>query len=264
MPKVSVIMGVYNVHDENMIKKAIESILIQTYTDFEFIICDDGSSDDTYKIVKNIIKGDMRCHLIQNEKNMGLAQTLNNCISIAKGEYIARMDADDISLKDRFRVQVDFLDSNKDVAAIGCQAYFIDENDRVFKDYNVPLSISMIDSIRKSCMIHPSTMIRKEALMKVRGYTVEKITRRAEDYDLWCKLSLSGYKLANVPERLFKYREDFNAYKKRRYRYRIDEFKLKMYWIDKSNISKFNYIYAIRPLIIGLIPSWLMIKRRVG
>ena len=260
MPKVSVIMGVYNAN-KPFLEKAINSILTQSYTDFEFIICDDGSSDDTYEYVKKLI--DYRCILIKNEKNVGLAQTLNNCIDVASGEYIARMDADDISLKDRFLNQVSFLDNHRDVAVVGTQAYFIDENGKRYKKFCRKNHISLSDTVKNSNIIHPSVMIRKEALNSVGNYTVSKLTTRAEDYDLWCKLAYSGYKLRNLNDFLFEYREDLSAYKKRKYKHRIEEFKIKYQWINKASNKKIDLLYAFKPLLVGLIPKFIMIRRKI-
>ena len=259
MPKVSVIMGVYN--DEKYLSKAIQSILLQTYKDFEFIICDDCSTDNTVQIISSF--NDDRIVFLQNEVNLGLANTLNKCIEHSKGEYIARMDSDDISLEDRLKEQVNYLEQNLEVAVIGTQAYFIDENDKRFKEFKRPLKISFSDTVKKSNLIHPSTMIRKKILTEVSGYTINEMTHRAEDYDLWCKIAEKGYGLANLSEFLFEYREDINAYKKRKYKFRIEEFKIKSYWIKRANLSKINYIYALKPLFVGLIPSQIMIKRKI-
>lgn len=259
MPKVSVIMGVFN--DELYLIKAINSILNQSYKDFEFIICDDCSTDNSVHLINSIY--DDRIVFLKNEKNLGLANTLNKCIKYSKGEYIARMDSDDISLIDRLKKQVEFLDKNLKVAVIGTQGYFIDENDKRFKEFSRPLQISFDETVRKSSLIHPSTMIRKEVLVEIGGYSVNELTHRAEDYDLWCKIAERGYKLANLPEYLFEYRETIKAYKKRKYKFRIEEFKIKKYWIKRANLSIINYIYAIKPLFVGLIPSKIMTKRKI-
>ena len=128
MPKVSVIMGVYNLANRDILEKAIFSILNQTFKDFEFIICDDGSTDNTFEIVKDICKNDNRVVFLQNEVNKGLAYVLNKCLDNAKGEYIARMDADDECYLDRFEKQVKFLDENLDYGVVTSNAEVFDEN----------------------------------------------------------------------------------------------------------------------------------------
>ncbi len=122
--KLSVIMPVYNGQD--FVSKAIESILGQTFSDFEFIIINDGSTDRTLKILESYQKKDKRIVLL-NQENKGIAKSLNRGIAKAKGDYIARQDADDISFPDRLRNQVEFLDNNKDVGFLGCSCEMIDE-----------------------------------------------------------------------------------------------------------------------------------------
>ena len=263
MPKVSVIMGVYNSANKQMLVDAIESILNQSYTDFEFIICDDGSTDDTYVFLNEYIKKDKRCKLIKNNKNCGLAYSLNHCLSVAKGEYIARMDGDDISLSDRFEKEVQYLDNHPEIAVIGTLAYYIDNSRKRYKEFRRQEVVTLQDAIKNSNVIHPTVMMRKNALNKVKGYTVNKLTTRAEDYDLWCKLLSNGFRIVNLQEFLFEYREDYSSYKKRKYKCRIEEYKIKKSWIQKTSKNKIMLIYAYKPLIVGLIPGFIMKRRKV-
>ena len=263
MPKISVIMGIYNSPNKEILIEAIESILNQTFSDFEFIICDDGSTDDTYSFLKDYIKKDKRCKLISNERNSGLAYSLNHCLSIAQGEYIARMDSDDISLETRFENEVNYLDDHSDVAVVGTQAYYIDNNGKRYKEFKRKINVTLKDAIKTSNVIHPSAMMRKSVLLKVNGYTVNTLTTRAEDYDLWCKILSKGYKINNLNDFLFEYREDYAAYKKRTYKHRIEEYKIKKYWIEKESNNRMALIYALKPLIVGLIPGFILKKRKV-
>lgn len=263
MPKVSVIMGVYNTGNNDYLELAINSILNQSFKDFEFIICDDGSTDNTYENVKRLIDDDNRCILIKNDINQGLAQTLNNCIAVASGEYIARMDADDISLIDRFEKQVSYLDTHPNIAVLGTQAYFIDQNGKRYKEFRRKTNVSLEDAVKSSNIIHPSVMMRKKVLKEVNGYTVDKLTTRAEDYDLWCKIAYIGYNIENLNDFLIEYREDFNAYKKRKYKHRIEEYKIKKSWIKRVSNQGKDIIYAYKPLIVGLVPSFIMIRRKI-
>lgn len=263
MPKVSVIMGVYNVKNKIHLEEAINSILNQTFCDFEFIICDDGSTDDTYERVEEFIAKDDRCILIRNKINQGLAKTLNNCIEIAKGEYIARMDADDRSLKNRLYEQVKYLDSHPTIAVLGTQAFFIDHNGKRYKEFRRKINVTLNDTIKNSNIIHPSVMIRKNVLNQVNNYSVNKLTTRAEDYDLWCKIAFEGYEIKNLNSFLFEYREDIGDYKKRKYKHRIEEYHLKKYWIKRTSNKKIDLLYAYKPLVVGLIPSFFMIHRNI-
>ena len=257
MPKISVIMGIHNTNNVIMVKQAIDSILNQSYSDFEFIICDDGSTDNTYDVVNNLIKKDSRCILIQNKTNKGLAQTLNNCLKIAKGEYIARMDADDISELNRFELQINFLENNKEYGLVSGWGELFDENGifSIRKYIEKPTKENMLFG---SPFLHAGCMMRKEVLVKLKGYRVSKETRRAEDYDLWMRLYALGYKGYNLQKVIYKIREDKNAYKRRKYRFRIDEAKVRYYGFKRLGLFPKGYIYILKPLIVGLIPQKIL------
>ena len=127
MPKVSVIMGVYNCKSRKQITKSIQSIIEQTYTDWEFIICNDGSTDATLEMLNDLQKLDKRIHVISYSTNRTLAYALNKCIEVSKGEYIARQDDDDISEIERLSKQVEFLDVHSDIAIVGSTAKIFDD-----------------------------------------------------------------------------------------------------------------------------------------
>lgn len=255
MPKISVIMGAYNC--ENTLQASIESILGQTYTDWECIICDDGSTDTTHYLISEYIKKDARIKLLTNTKNTGLAYSLNRGLKVARGEYIARMDSDDISLPTRFEKQIAYLEQHEDIAVLGTTAQYFD-NQGVWGVSKAKKCLTKTDIMCGNAFIHPTVMIRRKALQQVGGYTVSKYTYRMEDYDLWCKLYAHYYRGDVLNEPLLQYRLDKSAYKKRRYCYRIDEFLIKKYWHKKLEIPKRYYIYVIKPLIIGMIPGSLM------
>lgn len=257
MPRVSVAMSVYN--DEKFLAKSIESILSQTYTDFEFIICDDGSTDKSLEIIKKYMAMDDRIILIKNEKNLGLAPSLNKCIEKARGEYIARMDADDIAVKDRFYKQVKYLDEHPNIAFVCGGVYLIDEKGVWGTRLNqIPLTKENV--FKYQPIAHPTTMIRKSILELVNGYTVAPYTKRGQDFDLWCKIYSHGYVGKNIGEIVLYYREDKNAYKKRLFKYRIHSFKVKKMWRRALGLPFYYDIYAFKPLLAGLIPNFFMEK----
>jgi glycosyltransferase involved in cell wall biosynthesis len=200
MPKVSVIMSVYN--GEKYLAEAIESILGQSFRDFEFIIIDDASRDDSCKILKEYKEKDDRIILLKNEKNLGLTKSLNIAIQKAKGDYVARMDADDISLENRFAEQVDFLEKNNDIDLIGGDVDFID---------NKKLKHKILfdkDKIKKvfyhhNPIIHPTWMFRKNVLEKV-SYD-EKILY-AQDYKFLADLLKNKFNFTNLNEKILKFR----------------------------------------------------------
>lgn len=252
MPRVSVITGVYN--GAAKMEWGIRSILDQRFTDFEYIICDDGSSDDSMAKLNQLAATDPRVKLLKNPQNMGLAVTLNNCLAVAKGEYIARMDDDDWSHPDRFEKQVAFLDAHPEYAIVGTSRNVFDAEGiwgtRVSEGEPTKLHI-----FRGKTFLHPSTMMRRAALVEVGGYTTGHLTERTEDFDLWCKLYAKGYIGYNLPDLLLDYYEARDSYKKRKYRYRISEYRLKRRWAKALDIPMSQQIYAFRPLIIGLFPA---------
>lgn len=256
--KISVIMSVYN--DEKYIEDAINSILNQSYDNFELIICNDCSTDKSNEIIQKLADQDSRILYIQNEINMGLAPSLNRCLKKATGQYIARMDSDDYSLEDRFEKQVHFLDAHPEYAVIGGQMNHMDMNGSVYKKSNYPITITKDAIVKNVCIAHPTAMIRKEVFNEVDGYTVNKYTVRAQDYDLWCKIAEKGYQLHNLEDVVLKYREDSNTIRRRKYIYRIDEANIKNYWRKRMGYPIWYCIYSLKPLIIGLLPSAVYMK----
>jgi glycosyltransferase involved in cell wall biosynthesis len=185
-PKVTVLMPVYN--GERYLREAVESILDQTFTDFEFLIINDGSTDRTVKIIESY--SDPRIRLVHNEKNMKLIATLNKGLKLARGEYIARVDCDDISLPERLAKQVAFMDANPEVGVLGTAFQTIDSYG---KSLNSPILYpSQYSFLRWSLcfyspIVHPTVMMRKELVLGADGYSPEAI--HVEDYDLWRRLS---------------------------------------------------------------------------
>ena len=255
MPRVSVIMGVYN--GEYRLRKAVESIIGQTFGDFEFIICDDCSTDNSYAVLEKLRRKDDRIILMKNDVNMGLAHTLNNCLKVAEGEYIARMDDDDYSHPARFEKQVNFLDKHDKYAIVGTAVNMYDESGvwgkRVIGDEVSPLSI-----YKGHTFVHPSVMMRRSAVSSVNNYSVDKRIGRTEDLDLWVKLYYAGYIGYNLKDVLLDYYEGKSSYKKRKYKYRIDEYKIKKKARKLLNIPAKYAIFEFKPLIIGLIPGRLI------
>lgn len=203
MPKVSVIMPVYN--GEKYLRPAIESILQQTESDFEFIIIDDGSTDSTENIIKSF--SDSRIRYIRTNHS-GIVIALNTGISKSSGLYVARMDADDISLPRRFEIQCQYLDQYKDIAICGTWADLINERGEVVSEMNFPpKEIGVKDLFLHNPFIHSSVMIRRDVLISVGLY--KKSFRHAEDYELWSRL-LASHNGVNISEKLLQYRKHEN------------------------------------------------------
>lgn len=203
MPAISVVMPVYNA--ERYIAEAVESILNQTFTDFEFIIINDGSTDRSLEILQCYARQDSRIRLISRE-NRGLVKTLNEGLALAKAPLIARMDADDVAFLDRFHLQVQFMDQHPEVVCIGGYWEIIDDAGRVLTLLKVPEDNEQIqDLILKghASITHPSAMFRKAQVQELGGYRGE--FEAAEDLDLWLRLGEIGL-LANIPYPVIKYR----------------------------------------------------------
>jgi len=198
MARISVIMPVYN--GEKYLKEAIDSILHQTFDDFELIVINDCSSDSTEEIIQSY--DDCRIRYIKNEKNSGVAATLNRGLDIAEGEYIARMDADDISLPQRFEKQAEFLDQNPDVAVCGAEVELFGdvENSDTYTVFGK--DETKINLLFSSCLCHPAVMMRSSVM---KNYRYDKTYDKFEDYEMWTRVMLK-HNIDNVHGVLFKYR----------------------------------------------------------
>ncbi|TGC10610.1 glycosyltransferase family 2 protein [Methanolobus halotolerans] len=199
-PEISVIMASYN--SEKYLSESIQSILDQTFEEFEFLIINDCSTDNSLHIIDEHAKQDDRIFLIDNKANLGLTKSLNLGLKEAKGKYIARIDSDDIALPERLRIQYDFLEQNRDVFLVGSGAYTIDENGSIrtkikpsteVKDIKKKLSV-------QNCLSHPTIMFRNEGFMYREKFVY------AQDYDFYLILLSNNKKIANIFEPLIKYR----------------------------------------------------------
>lgn len=206
MPTISVIMGVYKERPDYL-EQAIESILHQTYSDFEFlIVLDDPGNAALLHILKCYETEDSRIRVLVNDRNIGLALSLNRAIFAAQGIYLARMDADDISLPDRFLKQADFMDEHPEVSVLGTNKIVIDEEGKEYsKGSPLPSSPEGTAKTLKyaNIMVHPSVMMRKDDIDKIGGY---RDFPTSQDYDLWSRLLTAGMKICNLDDYLIKYR----------------------------------------------------------
>lgn len=266
-PVVSVIMGIYNCADT--LPDAIESILNQTYRDFELILCNDGSTDNTLEVARNYAALDSEhVVLIENEKNMGLNYTLNHCLRVARGKYIARMDGDDRSLPNRFQVEVDFLDTHPEYALVSANLEVFDE-DGVWGHTHFKPEPDPRDLVKGSSFSHSACMVRKTVFDEVGGYSEGKRLMRVEDKHLWYKIYAAGYKGRNLEQVLYSYRDDKNGYRKRKLRFRVNEAYVSLLTVRKFCLPVSYYIIALKPILIGILPyfvynwlhKWKMNKR---
>ncbi len=262
MPKVSIIMPVYNC--AQTVGSAIESIISQTYTDWEFIICDDCSKDNTYEIIEQYSRSDGRIVAIRNDINQGCGITCNNCIANSAGEYIARMDGDDISLPNRLIEQIQFLDEHPEFAFVGASANVFNKDGR-YATISYPQMPQIKDFRLGAFFVHPVIMIRRSILDKVGLYKGRDEVYRAEDYEFFARIYSAGYKGYNLQSVLFDYRVEDADYRKRTFRTRLGMVSVKYKVFHLLNFHWYEYIYLIKPLIMGLIPAFLqraIFKRR--
>lgn len=198
--KVSVILPVFNC--ENYILDSIESILNQSFKEFELIIVNDCSTDNTLSIIQSI--KDDRIILINNDSNLGIVKSLNKAISIAKGKYIARMDADDLCVENRLQEQLNIFKENPNIDIVGTSYFEIDKDENIINRVILPQNDWEIKTtlLVKNCILHPSVMVKSEILKK-NNYLEEY--KHAEDFELWIRL-IKYCKFYNIPTPLVKYR----------------------------------------------------------
>jgi glycosyltransferase involved in cell wall biosynthesis len=201
-PIVSVVMSVFN--GERYLDEAIESILSQSFSDFEFIAIDDGSTDGSGTLLEFYQKKDSRLR-VYHQDNRGLVESLNRGCGLAQGEYLARMDADDIAVPDRLSWQVSFLQQNPEIAVLGGAIERIDSSGKSLEVKHYPVTDREIKAalLHTSALPHPAVLIRKETFRCVGGYRAAFVD--AEDYDLWLRIS-ERWQLANLDRVLLKYR----------------------------------------------------------
>jgi glycosyltransferase involved in cell wall biosynthesis len=208
-PLVSVVMPVYN--GRRYVREAVDSVLAQTFLNFEFIIVDDGSTDGTSELLQSYADRDPRIRLL-SRGHAGLGVALNEGLAVARATYIARMDADDISLPERFQRQVDFLQAHPDHVLAGCRCILIDPDGHpICEKREIEFEHSKIEAMllkMKWPVVHPAVMMRRDVVMKIGGYHPELVPN--EDHDLFLRLSEVG-KLANLDEVLLYYRQHFHS-----------------------------------------------------
>lgn len=251
--KVSVIMGIYNC--ATTLEEALNCIVNQSYTNWEVIMCDDHSSDNTIEIAELFVKKHPnKFVLLKNKRNYGLNYTLNKCLKVATGEYIARMDGDDLCSDDRFEKEVMVLDGNEEIAIVSTDMKFFDEQG-VWGRTHVEAWPSKDIFLSGTPFCHAACMVRRKAYISVDGYSVGKKLLRVEDYHLWIKMYAKGYKGMNIQETLYYMRDDREAQGRRKFKYRLNEAYVKAFAIKKLGLKKRNYIWCLRPIIIGLLPG---------
>ena len=248
-------MGIYNC--ASTLVEALDSLYAQTYKNFKIVLCDDGSTDETYEVAKNYARNKDNIILIKNDKNLKLAATLNHCLKYADTEYVARMDGDDISLPERFEKEIEFLDSHQEYAIVSCPMIYFDDNGEFGRGtrYGEPKAEDLVIG---PLYCHAPCMVRTEAYRKVGGYTDEKRLYRYEDYNLWMKMCMEGYRGYNIEECLYAMRDDRHAAKRRTFSSCMNG--IYAHWLAYRllHLSTKKFLrYVINAIIKGCVPRFV-------
>ncbi|MFB3764619.1 MAG: glycosyltransferase family 2 protein [Methanotrichaceae archaeon] len=251
---VSIIMSVYN--EENYLKETIDSILNQTFQNFEFIIVDDGSTDDTAKILNEYKEADRRIKIVTNQENIGIAGSTNRGIKCAIGKYVAIMDSGDLAHPKRLERQVNFLQSHDDVFILGTQGIWIAEDGRRIGSYRMPLMVDSKALYGAGGAIHPSIMARK-ALFDIIGFYDEKLVM-SQEFDLYMRCLERNLGMANLDEELISIREREKgmtlAHLKTIQR---NQLKIKIKYLPRF-IGIWNVFYTLRSFGGYILPSFML------
>lgn len=244
--QISIIMSVYNC--EKTLRQSIDSVLMQTYTNWRFIICDDCSSDGTRDILKQY--NDQypdKFLILRNEKNMRLPASLNHCLQYAEGEFCARMDGDDCIAPNRFERQVQYLQNHPDVQLVGTlmQTFGEDGFGRIIPYKEFPDKYELRYG---PCFSHASILTYTEVYKKLGGYTVSARTVRGQDYDLWFKFFAKGFKGVNLQEPLYYVREDEYSFLRRKPRLYLWAIVTRWKGFRKLKFPVHFYVYVLAPI----------------
>jgi len=251
-PLVSIIIACYN--GEKYIDMCLTSLVTQTYSNLEIIICDDASTDNSLCKLKEWAIKDNRIIVLHNESNLFAAATRNNCIAVAKGEYIAIQDIDDISDVNRIQVLIESINNTN--------FNFVSSSAGVFKD--TPNKLVEIFSFKNEYpskrsflwgipFFHPATMFTKECLMEVGGYRVAKETRRGQDYDLFMRLYSKGYRGRQLKNVLYYYRLDEGNFKRRDFNSTIGEIIIRWKGFGRLGLYPLALPFVVKPLLAHII-----------
>lgn len=249
-PLVSVLLSTHN--QEKYLKEAIESILKQTYQNLEFLVVNDDSTDSTRSILQKY--NDKRLIVIANKKKLGLTKSLNRALRLSKGKYIARMDGDDISTRDRLKTQITFLEKNRDIAAVGSWAQVIDDKGRKVKIRRTPMGFKEINKEipKLNPFIHSTLVFRAEVFKEIGPYDESFLF--AQDYDLMLRIT-SRFKTANINKALLLYREHPKSVSSSEMAQQLKmALKARFKALRNHDLTLWQSIFLIKPAFSLLIP----------
>lgn len=251
-PQITVLMSVYN--GRPFLNRAIESILNQTFEQFEFIIVDDASSDGSSEIVKEWGERDDRIRIITNETNQGLGYCLDLGVKEAQAPLIARMDDDDISLPRRLEKQVAYLKDHSEVDVLSSWAIDCDANENPIRIRQCPTTHEDIRRLIWTIpFIHPAVIFKRDAILKAGSY--DPSLRRRQDYDLWFRCAAAGLQFANIAEPLILYRFTGDYYRKNDWRVAYDQARIGWRGCKLVGAGPVAYLGVMAPLVRALLPG---------
>lgn len=257
---VSILMGVYHPSpDIAALKRAVNSMLCQTFRDFELLICDDGSSCEVRTYLERLAGRDPRIQLVRPGNTIVLPMKLNRCLGQARGRYIARMDDDDYSYPARLERQLKYLQAHPEISFAGCNVSLIQEG-RQIGERHFPELPTIRDFYMTQPYIHPVLLFRRECLEAVGGYSEEKSVLLCEDYDLLLRLYGKGFRGANLQEILFDYTIPPTAKGRRRMCHRWNEAVTRWRRFRELGVLPGAFPYVVKPLAVGMLPEKLLEK----
>ncbi|MBI5370004.1 glycosyltransferase [Candidatus Uhrbacteria bacterium] len=259
--RVSLVCCVFN--GDRFIREAVLSLLRQSFRDFELLIVDDGSTDTTSQILRELAAQDDRIRVLTNSTNLGLTKSLNRALTQATGNYVARMDADDIALPERLANQIAFLDTHPDIDMVGTAFEWIDAEGRIIGRPQVITDSQTLHKtlIRTNPFLHGSIMIRKKTLDRAGGY--DETFKKAQDYDLWLRLSSTAH-FANLPDILMQKRMTTHMISFKNEQEQI-RFALRARWraLKRGDYPLWCAIHLIKPFLAIILPICIVRWARV-
>jgi len=260
VPQVSVVMSVHRRVEPRFLEKAVTSIQVQTLKDYEFIIVLDGElTSGQIDILERAKKIDSRVTLLHSERRMGVAYSLNQAIVSSKSEYIARMDADDVSLPTRLERQVAFLEGHGSIDLVGTFAYEVDEEEKILFSKHLPVNSKELSMLlaKRDPFVHPTVIFRATFFERVGLYSSDFLG--LEDTELWSRAFTAGILGANIGEFLYMFRVDRDFLKRRRGKvYAREEARLRWNYIRDSRLPLYNCIYPLLTFSMRISPEWVL------
>lgn len=255
---ISAVMGVrYRRSSPEPLLLAVESILRQTHSELELIICERDSTEQARAALREISARDDRVIVLDGSAARSFSEQLNICLKAARGKWIARMDDDDFSHPQRFEKQLAFLREHDDIAFVGCNCELVQDGN-IIGVQKFPEYPEQRDFLFNQPFIHPSVMFRREALDAVSGYSELKRCNRCEDFDLFMRLYLKGYRGANLQTPYFTYTLPANGVTTRNFTDRVNEMKTRFVCFRRCGMLPKALPYVVKPLVVWLLPRRLL------